>query len=169
MKKVLKVIFIVIFLGVIGAIGYYNWKNNCKFFEASFTTLATLVVAVIVSFLLVQWKTDQRRQHEKLDDLLYKIQNYIGEESFVMGGDYARGNLILHRTIANKIRFIKKQKICKEVSIEIKKIEDNFKRFRDLYGDNYTNEDDMKSNYDALKNYVLLIDDSCDKIHMILL
>lgn len=169
MKKFIKPIGVVVFLGVIIGLGAYNLKNNCKFFEASFTTLATLVIAVIVSFLLVQWKTDQRRQHEKIDDLLYKIQSYMNPESFVMGGERARENLIQHRSIANKIRCIKGQKLNKEIFDEVKKIESNFKKLRSMYGDCYTNDEKLKENYPALKNYVLLIDDSCDKIHMMLL
>ena len=169
MKKFIKPIGIIVFLGIIIELGVYNLKNNCKFFEASFTTLATLVIAVIVSFLLVQWKTDQRRQHEKIDDLLYKIQSYMDPERFVMGGEYVRENLIQHRSIANKIKCIKGQKLNKEVSEEVKRIESNFKMLRNMYGDCYTNDEKLKENYPALKNFVLLIDDSCDKIHMMLL
>lgn len=124
MKKFLKGVSIIAFFGVILKIGIYNYRNNVKFFEASFTSLVTIIVAVVVSFLFVQLKTDKRRQNEKIDELIYKIQGYITEESFVMGGEHSRKNLILHRSIINKIRYLKIRKIDKEITAELEKNRD---------------------------------------------
>ncbi|RHU86929.1 hypothetical protein DXC27_09620 [Ruminococcus sp. OM08-7] len=167
MKKISNILMLIFICGMLG-LGAYNYQNNEAFFEASFTSLATISVAVFVSFFLVQLKTDKRRQNEKIDKLIYKIQGYLMEESFLLGGEYARKNLILHRSIANKIGYLKMQKVDKEIVEKLNKIESNFKKIRTVYGENYVNQDKLQENYVKLQNYIMLIDDLCDKIHILL-
>ena len=169
-RNILSVITGAVFIIVLIALGIYNCKNNDKFFDASFTTLVTIAIAVIVSYFLVQKKTDKRRKNEKIDDLLYKIQCYVNEDNFVLTGeDISRKNLILHRTISNKIRCLKSLGLDKNSKKELEYIEKNFKDFRRVYGDNYSSREKMEEKYSELKNYVVRIDDACDKIHMTLM
>ncbi len=161
----LVIIFSIVFIFLL----VYNLLRNENFFEASATTLITIFSAVAISYFLVQKKTDIRRKNEKIDDLLYKIQGYINDEGFIVGGEKSRKNLILHRSISNKIRFLLAQKLDKDIEKEVKKLDENFKEFRSLYGENYVNEEDMKQEYNQFQNYISKMDDICDRIHMILL
>ena len=168
MKKIFNIIAGIVFGCIIVALGVYNYQNNKSFFEASFTSLATICVAVIVSFYLVQLKTDKRRQKEKIDTLLYKIQSYLTEESFLLGGEDAWKNLILHRSIFNKIKYLENLNIDKKILDELKKVKGYLEKFRCTYSENYLDEEKLKDKYDELKHYITLIDDICDKIHILL-
>ena len=168
--KIATVGAIIVFCVFIAWIFLYNLKNNDKFFEASIVNIATIVVAVVVSFFLAQRKTDKRRKNEKIDNLVSKIQDYVNDDDFVKGGESTgRKNLLLHRSVSNKLKYLKREKIDTAVKKEIEIIEKNFKEYRHVYGDYYLVENKLQDHYNELKNYLLLIDDACDKIHMLLM
>ncbi|MED9967339.1 MAG: hypothetical protein UFJ18_11190 [Blautia sp.] len=165
--NILSSIICIVFVVGLVMLGIHNYKNNEKFFDTSLTTLLTIAVAVIISYFFVQKRTDNRRKNEKIDNLLYKIQKYINEDNFVLtGGEISRKNLILHKAIANEIRCIKNMNLDKESRKQIARVERYFKDFREVYGENYPNEERIEEKYSELKNYVVNIDDACDRIHM---
>ena len=73
-KYSLVIVFIICMFGII----VYNLLNNDKFLETSVTSIISIVIAVVISYVFVQKKTDLRRKNEKIDKLLYKIQDIIG-------------------------------------------------------------------------------------------
>lgn len=142
--------------------GIYNFSHNKDFLKAPLTTIITILVAVIVSFYLVQRKTDSRRKSEKIDKLLYKVQEMINDPVLIT---FSPNTLLLHRSVINTIKLIETN-IAPEFKQDIANIKEKFEYIRNVYGNHYTDEDFMQKSYVDLINYVYLIDDICNKIHM---
>ena len=134
--------------------------------EANFTTLVSIVIAVLISYFFVQHRTDERRKQEKIDKLLYKIQDTILDEKFLTIKDE---DLIIQRSIVNKIGYIKENIKNDKIKEDIDRIEDLFSQYREFYGNHYSDSEYMKKSNKELQNYISRIDDTCDHLHMKLL
>ena len=97
--------------------------------------------------------------------LIYKIQELISTPDFINVKDE---NLILHRSIANKIEFLENN-TEDNLKEDVKKLKETFASYREFYGNHYTDAEYMEKSKVELMNYIKLIDDTCDKIHMKLL
>lgn len=171
-RKYVSVIITVILLAFVISIGIYNVINNKKFFDASITALLTIVIAIIFSYWFTQIKSDKRKRSEKIDSMLYKIQSIISDPGFlsVETDEICRKNLIAHRSVGNKITYLKK--ICEDgsdVKAKVLELEEEFGRFREFYGDHYCDKEYMKKSEKELLNYVTKIDDKADEIHTLIL
>ena len=158
---------IVIILGVLGTIifGIYNIINNDDFLKAPLTTMISILVAIVLSYFFTQRKTDDRRKMEKIDNLLYKIQDIILDKEFIVVQD---SDLIVHRSIANKIKYLKDNAPC-DLKSDVDRLEDIFEDYRLFYGEHYMDKDYMEKSKKDLLNYVMKFDDVCDSLHMRLL
>lgn len=146
-------------------LGLYNLFENPDFFITPLSTIVSICIAVVVSYFFVQKKTDDRRKKEKIDKLVYKIQEMILKENFIKSDDQ---NLIIQRSVANKIAYLETY-VDKELKEEIDKVKNKFEEFREFYCDHYKDAEYMKKSRKQLLSYVSLIDDFCDSIHMKLL
>ena len=154
--------------------GVYNFNKNCNFFDASLSTIVSIMIAVIVSFYLVQKKNDLIREKEKIDGLVYKIQEIIMDNSFgsVEDEDIIRKNLIMQRSVANKFEYLSvkfkrlNDKINTETKESLKNAADKYNEFKEFYGNHYTDKEYIKKSFTEITNYKTLIDDFCDKIHI---
>lgn len=162
MIKVLKRGGIVICIIGFIALGTYNIVFNKDFFKTPLTTLVSVLVAIILSYYLTQRKVDDRRRKEKIDQLLYKIQGIVLEDNFIIVQDT---DLILHRSVANKIQYLEKN-IPNEIRDDVNRLANIFKDYRYFYGEHYKDDDYMKKSKKDLLNYITKIDDICDSIHM---
>lgn len=161
-NKGLKYVCLGFFILICISLGIYNLINNQEFFKTSFSTIVSIIVAVVLSYFLAQRKTDTRRKKEKIDSLLYKIQNIMLSNDFYT---VKTENLILQRSIANKIEYIE-ENIGSDFKDDIKRIKENFERYRNTYGNSYADSKNMNNSERELRNYIALIDDVCDKIHI---
>lgn len=153
----------------IGGLGIYNVINNKLFLKVSASSLLTMFIAVIVSFWLVQLKNDKRKLNDKIDKLVYKIQDIISSSDFTSceTADICRKNLILHRSVANKIEYLKS--VCEKddnIKSSILEIENEFRALREFYSDHYMDEEYMRKSQKEFQNYITKIDDEADKIHV---
>ena len=170
-QKITNMVGIIFVISIV-AIGIYNIFTNSEFWETSITALLTALVAVMFSYLFVQSKNDRVRRNEKIDKLLYKIQDIITEDEFISvdNEEIVRKNLIKHRSVANKILYLEKMSNCdSEIKTNVKELENEFRIFREFYGDHYSDKDYMHKSYKQIYNFIIKIDDLADKIHIQLL
>lgn len=164
-KKIVEKIFLVFFVCICIGLGIHNFNTNSEFLKTPLSTIVTILIAVIVSYFLVQKKTDDRRKNEKIDKLLYKIQDIILEEDFLVA---EKGSLIKQRSIVNKIQYLQ-ENIDNKFENDVCRIREQFDILREFYSEHYQDEEYMKKSQNELMNYIRLVDDACDKIHMKLL
>lgn len=159
----LKFLGSIVFLTVCTGLCTYNLFYNNEFFETSFTTIISIIIAVMVSYFLTQKKTDDRRKSEKIDKLLYKIQEIICDEKFTVVKEQ---DLIIHRSVANKIVYLKDNITDEGMKGLINRMEEIFEEYRDFYSNHYKDTEYMEKSTKELANYVSRMDDLCDEIHM---
>lgn len=172
MRKVFEIIGWIVVILVFTSLFFYNLINNDTFFSAPFTSLMTVGVALFVSYGLVQSRNNRRKKSDKLSNLLYKIQGIIRQEEFVESQSerIQRRNLIMQRSVGNKIEYLKKG--CeKDTSLKklVEQMEEEFLRFREFYGEHYKDQDYMRKSEKELMNFIVKMDDIADKIHIELL
>lgn len=169
MKYLGNIISGIAFIVILG-IAIYNGFNNSDFWEISIGPVITLLIAIILSYYLTQRKNDKTHVNEKIDHLVYKIQDTILEDTFLSAENeqIQRTNLINHKIIANKINQLKE--ICKDQKVieNLTHIEREFSELREFYGEHYKDTEYMKKSDAQLKNYVAQIDNYCDAIHILL-
>lgn len=167
-SKILTGILLIIAL----CIGIYNAKKNDGFLNASITELLTIIIAIIFSYWFVQIKSDKRKKNEKIDTMIYKIQSIVSDPEFlsVETDQICRKNLIAHRSVGNKITYLKK--ICEDdsdIKVKVLELENEFNGFREFYGNHYCDKQYMSKSEKDLLNYVTKIDDKADEIHTLTL
>lgn len=151
-------------------LGWYNLKNNDDFFKTSFSTIISVAIAVVLSYYFVQRKNDERRKKEKIDKLLYKIQEMIADEEFISveSEGIIRKNLIYHRSIGNKIQYLN-ENTSGDIHENVQKVSETFEQLREFYSNHYSDKDYVSRSDKEIANYKTKIDDTCDKIHMMLM
>jgi hypothetical protein len=71
-------IAVIVTAGVVCWLMLHNWKSK-EFFDASFTTCISIIIAVGISYLLSQRQTDKRKQKEILQSVLKALQDRIND------------------------------------------------------------------------------------------
>ncbi|MBR5023411.1 MAG: hypothetical protein IKY18_09560 [Oscillospiraceae bacterium] len=58
----------------------YNIRHNSEFWNASAVNIITILIAVVISYYLVQRKSDKRKQKEILLELISKLRLLVDSE-----------------------------------------------------------------------------------------
>lgn len=134
-KKILKIVFILILTLAYLAFVLYNICTNSKFWEASAINCITVGIAIVISYYLVQKRSDQRKQKEIIIDLIFKLQKQIEEEHmYNLEGQQKEGVLLRSRNINNKIHILKEVACRYAISEDIRFIEEKFNEYNDFIG-----------------------------------
>jgi hypothetical protein len=80
---------------------------------------------------------------------------------------------MIQRTIINRIIIMKELaeniKYSSDVEKNIEELENEFKRYREFYGEHYTSKEYMKESINDIHNYVNKMDSLCDRIYAFLM
>ena len=124
-----------LFVGLI-AIGYvvfvgWNILNNQNFWEASATNCVTILIAVIISYYLVQKRNDRRKQKDIILDLLLSMQSQIDAETMYIFNKQGREEILMrNRGIANRIHILEQVKDEHCIKSEVDFIAEKFDEYR---------------------------------------
>ena len=109
--KVLKIILLILFLMLLAILAYYNVKTNEEFWKASAVNCVTICTGIIVSYILVQRKNDQRKQRDIILDLIRSFYTQVTDESsYDFTGQETSRILMRKRDFSNKIHILDKYK-----------------------------------------------------------
>lgn len=138
-KIILGVIVLILF--VLGIINIVVLKNE-KFFEFSFSTCVSIIVALFVSYWLVNSNQDERNQKEIYLRLLEKTISLVNDSIMFRICETSDVSLILmkKRELNNTLTLLKKYAKKFDVSDEIKFIEERVQEYTDLIGNH---QDDL--------------------------
>ena len=139
-------------------IGLYNVGHNDKFFEMSFSTTVSLVLAIGVSFYIVQKQTDRRIQKQLFIDLLKSLQVLVDDEkSYIFSDNNSKEILMRKREISNKLSFIKKynNKFNFDTSTEF--LEEKFNEYDEIIGNHIQDLDTLNKIHNDIKRPLSLM------------
>ena len=132
-----------VFILVLIVIGIHNYRTNENFWEMQFSSVMTLLVAVLISYLFTQRRNDRRKQKEILLKLLELIQAVTeNPTSYTISPvkenwEQERQNILMvKRRLSNHIRMLKKESVNFGVQEKADKIDEVFQDYELLISEN---------------------------------
>lgn len=125
MKKTYRILFCVVSAIIIIPLFFYNYHNNNEFWEASFSSILSITIGIILSFFIVQRQTDKRIQKEIFIKLLDSLLILIGEDKLSICQKMSSQEILLwKRNINNKVTLIGKYEKTFSISKHIKRLKE---------------------------------------------
>lgn len=159
----------VIILSSIGAfilfLIYKNIKYSCTFWNASAIDIATLAVAVVISYYLVEKENNQRKQKEILFSLIEKLQLQVEDKKAYNFNDLAKEEITMNnRDISNKIRILEESGAKCINPNDIQFIREKFHEYENFIGGHIEDMDYLRKSQKDLKRPLDLIASKLIKI-----
>lgn len=166
-RRALRNIYYVLCGILILGIAFLNYRDNEKFFEASLINIATIVIALCVSFYFTQKRTDERKQKEILLDLLKKIQAITeSKEVYRFEGQSKDKILMRNRDINNKITILETVAPNYISQEDITFIRKKFDEYSELVGDHIGDILYLSKSDKELKRPIELINNKITQISL---
>lgn len=160
---------VLIFVAMVAALTIYNLIKNTDFFDASMSSLISIVAVLLISYYLTQRKNDDRRKLENVDRLLTKIQEELKNKEIcdASSEEKIEQALILQRSLGNKLKYY--MDYCNEKEKrDAKYMFEEFKRVRELYGNHMNDSEYIRKSKGDFKNILTKIDDKCEELHLLI-
>ncbi len=136
----------------------YNIRHNEEFWSASAVNIITILIAVVISYFLVQRKSDRRKQKEILLDLINKLRLLIdSEETYDFTGQSREEILMRNRDISNKVQILTNLQTVFGIEEDMKFIQEKTTEYLSLVGDHSTDLDYLIKSKKELQRPLMLI------------
>lgn len=157
-----------VFFGGMIALIWYNIANNTAFWNTSITTCLTLAISVVVSYYLVQYRLDKRKQKDILIQILTDIQKIVNApDAWCIEIDTPQISLTMrNRELNNKLGILKQWKDKFNIKEEIEFIEKEIGEYEGIIGNHI---DDMEHLHKSAKELQRPLDLINDKAYEIML
>lgn len=167
-KKIFIRIVIAFIILVILALFIWNIKNNEKFFHTSVAQLITVIVAISVAFLAVQFKNDERKQKENIENILDYIQVKVSQKSLLEINSDSDKKLITvnNRSLNNKIGVLLKYSDKFGFSEDANLLKNAFQDYQEFVGEHISDLEYLKKSIADLARYSENISFRCDMIRL---
>lgn len=157
--RITLLLAILIIAGVI-LINFINPYALGGFFSSSFVQLLPSITALVVSFVLVQLKTDERSEKKAFEDAIIRLTKFLDELEFTLAefssawqckrklddlkSEWRNAN-VKFRTFDNYLAAIEKTVLAEKYNKEIAEIRNAFKSCNNRFGDFGSYESDQMS------------------------
>lgn len=136
----------------------YNIGHNEEFWNASAVNIITILIAVVISYFLVQRKSDRRKQKEILLDLINKLRLLIdSEEACDFTGQSREEILMRNRDISNKVQILTNIQTVFGIEDDMKFIQEKAEEYLSLVGDHSMDLEYLVKSKKELQRPLMLI------------
>lgn len=136
----------------------YNIRYNEEFWSASAVNIITILIAVVISYFLVQRKSDRRKQKEILLDLINKLRLLIdSEETYDFTGQSREEIMMRNRDISNKVQILTNLQTVFGIEEDMKFIQEKTEEYLSLVGDHSMDLDYLIKSKKELQRPLMLI------------
>lgn len=136
----------------------YNIRHNEEFWSASAVNIITILIAVVISYFLVQRKSDRRKQKEILLDLINKLRLLIdSEETYDFTGQSREEIMMRNRDISNKVQILTNLQTVFGIEEDMKFIQEKTEEYLSLVGDHSMDLDYLIKSKKELQRPLMLI------------
>lgn len=145
---------------IIVLLAIYNCFTNPNFWILSVANCMTLLVAVVVSFFLVQKKADTKNQKDALAKLLYAIQTIVGDKStYVITTDTDPNTLTMRkRQLSNYVSILLMHADAFGISKEAAFISEKVEEYASIIGNHIDDLSFLSQSTKDLRRPLELID-----------
>ena len=157
--KVRHIVTFIIVLAVL-IVAVINCLNNESFWTLSFGGCLTLIVAIYVSYFLVQQKTDERSKKEVLIKLISTIQSTVTDEKacIVNRKEDTLYLTMVKRRLSNYLNVLEKYGPDYFKLEDIRFIKEKYDEYDSFIGEHINDVDYLSKSYNDLRRPLDLID-----------
>ena len=168
MLKQVEGIILVIFSVIIAAITVVNIWGNPNFWDVTIFNVLTLLVALGVSYLLVQMKTRTRKLKDSLEKIVAKIEaEFIKiSQSPISANTDMNHFLMQNRRINNKIKILDSHSEEFDYVKECLRLKTHFSEYEELLGDHFEDKEYLGKSGKEINNKMGLMDDILDELRL---
>ncbi len=153
-KWILSVLFVIAFV----AFAVYNIINNDEFWKASAVNIITILIAIVISYLFVQRKSDIRKQKDILLNLINGLQMQISsEKAYNFTNQTGKEILMRKRDISNKIHILSELQDTFSLQDEVMFVNDKFNEYEKLISDHIADLEYLVKSQNELRRPLELI------------
>ena len=168
MRKTLQNIIFIIFAVVVIFVAGYNALivKNKEFWTFSFTSCATMLITLIVTYYFTKINQDEINKKEAYIRILNKMQEIVCDKALYMINTETDINVVLmkKRDLSNYFNLIKNYGKKFQLENEIKCIEPLVQEYTEFLGENTSNLENLKNNSNALKRPLSIIDNKISEM-----
>lgn len=160
-----KIIISVVMIGVLGT-GIYSCFKNPDFWKISVGNVLTLLVTLVITFLLTQKMTDERRKKDAVAKILDRLYILVSDPRMVKIQEKETVDFvnIQNRTISNKISCLEKFAEDFGFTDDVNKMKGDFDTYEQLFSDHMNDLDYLGKSEKMFCNQIKLLDNGCDNI-----
>ena len=156
-KKLAKITAGVLIVAVL-IVAVYNMVCNDKFFEASFTSCISLIVAIGLTFYFVQVQTDRRKQKEIFIQLIESFKCIVDDEK---SSEFEKLSdeeiLMLKRNMSNKLEIIKKLEERFSIEEQVAFLAEKYEEYAAIIGNHIQDRDTLNKLHKELRRPLSLM------------
>ena len=157
-KYLLPVIGVVIIITLL----FINFSST-TFWNASFTEIITIGMAVFISFYLTEKLNDKRRRNECIEHIILELEQMMNEE-YIFSIDKKK-SFMYQRSCANRIKYLKDANF-QDIREDINFIANEIETIKDLYSNHNQNKKSLEAHFADFDKHRNLICDKCNKIRI---
>ena len=164
-KKCLKILSTIAFVVGFLVLLSYNIQHNDSFWYTSFANCVTIGVAIIVSYVFVQRRSDIRKQKDIIVELIFKLQAAFSQPNIYNLENMSIEEITMrNRDLNNRLHIL--ETFAKKFSVaeDVKFITEKYKEYEDLIGNHIGDPDYLKSSQKELQRPIGLIDNKLTEI-----
>lgn len=156
---------------VILIVGVYNAVKFKGFFRITFPQLSASFIALFFAFIATQHINDERNYKQKAVQVIEKLQNTVGNESFYAFSseeNYKKQITITNRKISNYLSIMSKYSERLKFNREIDYINGEFEEYKEFVSEHICDFDYLLKSEMNLRRLSENIDSKCDEIIQLL-
>lgn len=144
----------------------YNLRHNCTFWDASCTSIISLIIALVVAFYFVQLRTDERKQKEIVEKLVDQIRVFALDYNTTHWPDSFddKETLLKIRRIRNKIDILGKYSALFNYQQELNEIKKNFEKYEETVDEHQNDVNHLKQCTSEFCKWMDNINSRCDEL-----
>lgn len=142
-KWILTLICILLFGALVG---YNLLKQQAKFFNASAVECVTMVIAVVISYYLVQRQNNHQKQKDIISDMVLKMQlSFEQRELYDFSGQDINAIMMRTRDLNNRIHILETLERDFGISDDVRFIRQHFDEYSNFIGNYIEHMDHLRS------------------------
>ncbi len=139
-------------------LGVYNFLHNNSFWDASFSTCISLLIAILLSFYFAQRQNDQRKQKELFVALLESFKQIVEDDKSFNFENLSRESILMRkRDINNKLSLVKEYSEKFRIEKQVSFIEKELESYMDIIGNHIDDLDTLIKIKEEIKRPLNLV------------
>lgn len=162
-----KIIFILLVISIVIVAGINIWPlKNKDFWDMNFSSSATLVVALVVSYYFTSKKQDELSRKEVYLKILEKMQNLVNDSTLYLIDTNTDISLVTmrKRELSNSFNIIKTYADRFGISEEVTFLEQKLQEYTEFFGNHQDDLEYLKNSSKDLQRPLTLMSDKLSEM-----